>query len=832
MTSSPGEYPSTMSSLPLTAEFGDMGGDTDNHNHNDENSSIGDGVDTSASFAFAAAAVPQTPAGRVLSENELHRPSSIATHVLSTPDTLPPSEAFYQPHQGSVNDVVMQDISYEGDHSMFAHESDVLDNTMTPTAISHQTPHAVQQQQTAPVTESRISAYARLDFASFTFYVQTLQVVMGRRVESVHNNHHDGPGSTEATGTPAERSRSRTPSKQGTGDNASKPSAGGGNGAIDVHLGTAKAISRRHAKIFYNFANQRFEFSVLGRNGAFVDDVFVEKGATVQLNHGSRVQIGQIGFTFLLPSSSNLEPGDTTPTQTIKPADAISLRDAKSLPPLSMSMTPVTDARVKIENHLETELAQAEVHDFNKLFTESSVENIQAADGFASHGANTQLPQPHHGHDTKEDHQSQPQQQYQQFPELQQEELNMIHALTGGNTLEQIPDIIAKEVANMPSSASPDATSNEHTPQPKARPKPARRAEKRHPTPPSPSQIPLEYREKPPNSYSSLIEVSLRTFATDRGMSLSDIYQAIQELFPYYQFAPYGWQNSVRHNLSLNKLFVKIAKEGKGWLWGLDEELYREKEAKKNRPLARERREQERREKREREKKEKEERERKAKEEKERLDRERKEKERLEKERKEKELAEKKKALAAFAQAAAAKSAAAAGTGSSSASSAPVPKLGNTGTPLGNPALKPRALQVPPSITKPQTAKPPINKETLKALQLLQQTISAQLQNGGSGGGGKPVVSKSPTPAAISTPSPSPGPSTATATGTAAGATPAKKSGSAAQPNAKAAALAKALVMSLAQSMAKPGATNNNNNKAGGAGGQAPAVAAAKPKST
>ncbi|KAK9238125.1 fork head domain-containing protein [Lipomyces kononenkoae] len=824
MTSPPGEFPSTMSSIPLATEFGDMADGADqNHDKTEHNKEDNNSMDPSASFAFAAAAVPQTPAGRVLSEHDLHRPSSIATQALSTPDTMPPTAAFYRPHQ-SIHDVVMQDMPYEGDcdQSMFAHGTGVLDHTMTtPSGIAQQTSQALQGQPVAaPATESRISAYARLDFASFTFYVQTLQVVMGRRVDSALNNHQDGPNGTDATGTPNERSRSRTPSKPGNADNVSKPSAGcGGNGAIDVHLGTAKAISRRHAKIFYNFANQRFEFSVLGRNGAFVDDVFVEKGATVPLNHGSRVQIGQIGFTFLLPSSSNLESGDTTPTQTIKPSDAISLRDAKPLPTLSMSTTPAPDTIVKVEEQMNTELATAEAHDINKFFIDP--ENIQPAGQLMRDDANAhQSTQSVHS-PTHQQHQ-QPPPQYQQFQELQQDEINMIHALTGGNTLEQIPGMIASEIANMPSSVSPDPSSlHEHTPQPQARPKPSKRAEKRHPTPPSPSQIPPEYREKPPNSYSSLIEVSLRTFATERGMSLSDIYQAIQELFPYYRFAPYGWQNSVRHNLSLNKLFVKIAKEGKGWLWGLDEELYLEKEAKKNRPLARERREQERREKRERERKEKEERERKAKEEKERLEQERKEKERLEKERKEKELAEKKKALAAFAQAAAAKSAAA-----STSSSAPVPKLGkSTPTAAGKPVLNPKALQVPPSISKPQASKPPINKETLKALQLLQQTISAQLQNGGSkGGGAKPVV-KSTSPAAFSTSSPSPGPSTTTATAQAA--TPTKKPGNAPQPNAKAAALAKALVMSLAQSMAKPG-----TSAAGGGGQPSASVAAAKPKQT
>lgn len=88
----------------------------------------------------------------------------------------------------------------------------------------------------------RVSAYARLDFLSFTFYVQTLQVILGRGAE---------------------------------------------NGSmVDVDLGPVKAISRRHAKIFYNFGTQRFEMSVLGRNGAFVDDTFIDSGSTVPLKDG------------------------------------------------------------------------------------------------------------------------------------------------------------------------------------------------------------------------------------------------------------------------------------------------------------------------------------------------------------------------------------------------------------------------------------------------------------------------------------------------------------------------------------------------------------------
>ncbi|ANB12163.1 Fhl1p [Sugiyamaella lignohabitans] len=101
-----------------------------------------------------------------------------------------------------------------------------------------------------------------------------------------------------------------------------------------------------------------------------------------------------------------------------------------------------------------------------------------------------------------------------------------------------------------------------------------------------PEEIPEEYREKPQHSYSHLIATALRSRAPLTGLSLSDIYKAIQEIFPYYEYCPHGWQNSVRHNLSSNKAFRKVSKEGKGWLWGIDEEYFLEKERQKKKAAA------------------------------------------------------------------------------------------------------------------------------------------------------------------------------------------------------------------------------------------------------
>eukprot|EP00794_Sanderia_malayensis_P009243 gene9243-10218_t len=77
---------------------------------------------------------------------------------------------------------------------------------------------------------------------------------------------------------------------------------------------------------------------------------------------------------------------------------------------------------------------------------------------------------------------------------------------------------------------------------------------------------------KPPYSYATLICMAMKEASLPK-MTLSAIYKWITDNFVYYKYADQSWQNSIRHNLSLNKCFVKVPRKkgepGKGGYWSL-----------------------------------------------------------------------------------------------------------------------------------------------------------------------------------------------------------------------------------------------------------------------
>ncbi|CDQ87126.1 unnamed protein product [Oncorhynchus mykiss] len=78
---------------------------------------------------------------------------------------------------------------------------------------------------------------------------------------------------------------------------------------------------------------------------------------------------------------------------------------------------------------------------------------------------------------------------------------------------------------------------------------------------------------KPPYSYASLICMAMQASKKPK-VTLSTIYNWITDNFCYYRHADPSWQNSIRHNLSLNKCFMKVPRQkdepGKGGFWQID----------------------------------------------------------------------------------------------------------------------------------------------------------------------------------------------------------------------------------------------------------------------
>ncbi|BGO91639.1 hypothetical protein NBRC10512_008087 [Rhodotorula toruloides] len=208
--------------------------------------------------------------------------------------------------------------------------------------------------------ELRIQAFAKLEFPSFDIYIQKLSVTIGRRPvtprastsaaagpsvplsleeaqkagisleEYILNLDPSALSGVEPLATPAsvkgkekavddpladflimspppQTASAVAAASTSASENSRTPSAPStphpdSSTFTDVDLGPLRAVSRQHARLYYDFDAGAWVIEVLGRNGVVVEGRWRAKGQKVVLTKRTRIQIAERIFHFVLPT--------------------------------------------------------------------------------------------------------------------------------------------------------------------------------------------------------------------------------------------------------------------------------------------------------------------------------------------------------------------------------------------------------------------------------------------------------------------------------------------------------------------------------------------------
>lgn len=342
---------------------------------------------------------------------------------------------------------------------------------------------------------TEVQAYAKLAGRDWTYYVKDLELSIGRNTDPELQFSHTTMLDTAAQ----EQERKILRSK----------------GAVDIDLGPAKVVSRKHAVIAFNLQQGGWELHVLGRNGAKVN---FERTATapqatpIPLSSGTILDIGGTQMTFILPDQ---EP-------------VIAPLCFEYLAPTLVSLYGVEgNNNALLSNILRNT-------NYYKEYTQQQQQQQQKL---------------HQQHD-------------QQPQQSQIKAFKMYGGIPAGSSYGYENSNGYDGVSGNDQSSAQDGRRIRGTgiidgfPQSLDFGTDLSREENKN--------------VKPPHSYATMITQAI--LSTDEGViSLADIYKYISNNYAYYRFAKSGWQNSIRHNLSLNKAFEKVPRKpnepGKGMKW-------------------------------------------------------------------------------------------------------------------------------------------------------------------------------------------------------------------------------------------------------------------------
>ena len=296
-------------------------------------------------------------------------------------------------------------------------------------------------------------------------------------------------------------------------ESAGRPGTPSHKTVVDIDLGPDRQVSRSHAIISYDGATSNWFIVVNGRNGLRVDNNLLKRGAKSFLRNGSVIEIAGTQMAFI-----------TTPND-----------DGDG---------PVWDASI---------IRQAQ---------KSSEEDDDGYDDNTRMNGARQHAHPQHRGQLQDASRQPP--QYNNPPQQQQQQ-NRTHPHS-----QRAAGLHSGSVVGPPGTPLRPTTATMGKSSPSANYSRGITME---------STESIDYSAdtakdlKPPHSYAQLIGMAILS-THEQQMTLNNIYKWIMANYAFYRYNTGGWQNSIRHNLSLNKAFTKIARRtdepGKGMKWMIE----------------------------------------------------------------------------------------------------------------------------------------------------------------------------------------------------------------------------------------------------------------------
>lgn len=297
-------------------------------------------------------------------------------------------------------------------------------------------------------------------------------------------------------------------------------------GEVDVNMGHSSFISRKHLELF--FEHPHFFMVCNGKNGVFVDGVFQRKGAP-------QLQLPKT-CTFRFPSTTIRLVFQSLVDEADPPLNVSPSKHRAPLPPLRINI-PDPDAN------------------FTSPFP-SPTGTISAANSCPASPRGGHHGRPNVGTDL---HMVAA---YAAVVAGPQSVINTVTVSTS-NSLDDRSEVLLDGSSQMGGDGD-----GHHSDSGKMY-----RTTNGCPPPIAEPYSPPKDDSKPPYSYAQLIVQAVAS-AADKQLTLSGIYSYITKNYPYYRTADKGWQNSIRHNLSLNRYFIKVPRSqeepGKGSFWRID----------------------------------------------------------------------------------------------------------------------------------------------------------------------------------------------------------------------------------------------------------------------